>query len=514
MRAKLFLFTLLLAALKMVLPFLLVHPAFELHRDEYLYLSEGHHLAWGYLEVPPLLSVFAWLSNALGGSMFWVKLWPNLFGVFTLLLTGKMIISLGGKQLAVFLGCMPLLIGGYLRLFYLLHPNFLDVFFWTLMAYSLFNYIQTSKNKWLYMFGVAIGLGMMSKYSTAFYAVGLLFALAVSRHRKVFLNKHLYFAGLIALSIVLPNLYWQYAHNFPIINHMEELQEEQLQFIKPADFILSQILMLLPFLFIWVAGLLFVIISKRGRSFRIFAWAYAAVIALLIYLHGKDYYALGAYPVLFALGAYYLETVTERKFRWVRYAMVAIPVAFCLWAMPLVMPVAKPEWLAAYYKEMGFEKTGALRWEDQANHPLPQDFADMVGWREMTEKAAKCYHSLPPQEQQQTMIYARGYYTAGALNYYGPSLRLPQVYSDNASFLFWMPEKYHLKNLLLVGHTMPGKDDAVFQQFEKATLLDSVNMPLFRENGMKFILFEHGNDSVNNMIEKGIAEMKGKFSRK
>ena len=61
---------------------------------------------------------------------------------------------------------------------------------------------------------------------------------------------------------------------------------------------------------------------------------------------------------------------------------------------------------------------------------------------------------------------------------------------------------------------MPAKDDAVFQQFEKATVLDSVNMPLFRENGMKFILFEHGNDSVNNMIEKGIAEMKGKFSRK
>jgi hypothetical protein len=112
------------------------------------------------------------------------------------------------------------------------------------------------------------------------------------------------------------------------------------------------------------------------------------------------------------------------------------------------------------------------------------------------------------------MVYARGYYTAGTLNYYGPSLHLPVVQSDNANFLFWMPEKYNIKHLLFLGHNMPQEDDAVFQQFEKVTIVDSVNMPLFREHGMKFILFENGNDSVNAMIERGIAEMKGIFTRK
>src|SRR6186997_1816219 len=153
-----------LCVIKFILPFLLYNSYFQLHRDEYLYLSEGHHMAWGYLEVPPLLSVFAWLTNALGGGFFWVKLWPNLFGVFTLVLIGRMVISLGGKHFALILGTMPIILGGYMRLFYLLHPNFLDVFFWTLMAYSLFNYIQTSKTYWLYVFGLAMGLGMMSKY--------------------------------------------------------------------------------------------------------------------------------------------------------------------------------------------------------------------------------------------------------------------------------------------------------------------------------------------------------------
>lgn len=504
---------LLLAGIKFVLPFILHNSYYQLHRDEYLYLAEGHHMAWGYLEVPPMLSVFAWLSNVLGGSMFWVKLWPNLFGVATMILAGRMVIALGGTHFAILLAALPFLLGGYLRLFYLLHPNFLDVFFWTLMAYSLFFYVRAPGNKWLYLFGVAAGLGMMSKYSTAFYAVALLLGLAISRYRKVYLNKQLYVAAIVAFIIFLPNLYWQYTHNFPIVRHMEELQEEQLQFIQPSDFVLSQIVMLLPFVFIWIGGLVFTVLSNEGKQYRIFAWAYAGVISLLIALHGKDYYALGSYPVLFALGGYYMERLSGARFKWLRYAMIAIPVGLCIWAMPLTLPVAKPESLATYYRKAGFESTGALKWEDQAVHPLPQDFADMIGWREMAEKTAKVLHALPPIEQQQTMVYARGYFTAGALNYYGPSLGLPETYSDNASFLFWMPDRYHIKNLLLVGHNMPGKDDVVFQQFEKVTILDSVSMPLFRENGMKFILFENGNDSVNTLIEKSVGGLKSKFMR-
>lgn len=502
-----------MAVVKFLLPIMLQDSYYQLHRDEYLYIAEGKHLDWGYLEVPPLLPLFAWVSNHLGGSFFWVKFWPNLFGVFTLLLTGRIILLLGGKQFALLLGCLPFLIGGYLRLFYLLHPNFLDVFFWTLMAYSLMKFIKTARHGWLYVFGVAIGLGMMSKYSSAFYAIALLIGLAISIHRKVFANRHLYLAGLLALLIMAPNIYWQYAHHFPLVNHMQELQESQLQYIKPANFLIDQVMMNLAFLFIWVAGLYFLIISPNGKPFRLFGWAYAAVIIFLMVFHGKNYYALGAYPVLFALGGFYLEQVTANRFSWVRYAMVMVPAVICITVMPLVLPIDKPGPLAAYYKKIGLEKIGDFQWEDQQYHPLPQDFADMIGWREMTAKAAKLYHALPPDEQKQTLVYARGYFTAGALNYYGPLYKMPEVYSDNASFLFWMPVRYRVRNLLFLGRNMPGKDDPVFQQFEKVTVLDSVNMPLFRENGMKFILYENANNALNSMIEKEVKKLKAKYER-
>ncbi len=503
----------LLIVIKLILPFFLQNSFYQPHRDEYLYLAEAHHMSWGYMEVPPLLSLLAWITNFFGGSMFWIRIWPDLFGALTFLLAGKIIISLGGKTFALLLGSLPFILDGYMRLFFLFMPNFLDVFFWTLIAFSLIRYVQTEKNKWLYWFGVAAGLGMMSKYSVAFYIISILAGMLLTKNRKVFANKHFYYASLIALLIFLPNILWQYKHRFPVINHMDELQQEQLKYNSATGFMASQVMMNLPCIFIWVTGLIYVSFISSGKKYRFTGWSYLLVIILLIVLRGKDYYALGAYPALFAFGAYHLEKVTSLRLRWTRYAMLIFSFGLGIFGMPLTMPLAKPETLVRYYEKTGLNKTGSFKWEDQKMHPLPQDFADMMGWKELAMKTGNVYNSLPPGERTKTMVYCRGYFTAGALNYYRKEAGLPEVYSDNASFLFWMPDKYDIKNLILVGHTMPGKDDIVFQQFEKAGIKDSIDMPLFRENGMKIILFEHGNDSLNSIIEKEVAGLKSKFQR-
>jgi Dolichyl-phosphate-mannose-protein mannosyltransferase len=503
----------LFAFIKLVLPFLLQNSFYQLHRDEYLYLAEGYHPAWGYMEVPPMMSVLASITNFFGAGAFWVKIWPALFGAFTFLLTGKIILSLGGKMFALILGWLPFVIDGYMRLFFLFHPNFLDVFFWTLMAFAITHYIQTKQNKWIYLFGISAGLGMMSKYSVAFFALSLLAGLLVTKYRKIFLNKHLYFACLLGLLIFLPNIIWQYNHRFPVITHMSELQDEQLKYNDTIGFIISQFLMNFPCVYIWIAGLFYMIFSTKGRPYRVFAWAYVFVITLLIILRGKDYYALGAYPILFAWGAIHLEKLTVVRFKWTRYVMIGFSLALGLFALPLILPVAKPSSLVKYYEATGLNKTGAFKWEDQHMHPLPQDFADMIGWKEMAEKTGAVYNSLPAEDKNKTLVYCRGYYSAGALNYYRKEAGLPEVYSDNASFLLWMPEKYNIRNLIVLAHEVPGKDDIVFQQFERVSVKDSIHIPLFRETGMKIILYENGNDSVNIIIQKEVAELKKKFMR-
>ncbi len=136
----------ILALLKFVIPFFLQNPIYEPHRDELLYLQEAHHMAWGFMEVPPLLSVLAWLGHLFGSGMFWIKCWPSLFGAFTYIVTGEIIISLGGKAYALLLGWLPFIVGAYLRIHFLFQPNFLEIFFWTLMAYSLIRAVQAEKN--------------------------------------------------------------------------------------------------------------------------------------------------------------------------------------------------------------------------------------------------------------------------------------------------------------------------------------------------------------------------------
>ena len=169
----------LLALIRIIIPYLLQSPAYQPQRDEFLYLAEGHHLAFGFMEVPPMLSVFAWLTNLFGGSMFWIKLWPSLFGAATFIVCGKIIQSLGGKSFALFLLFLSFVFGSYLRLFFLFQPNPPEVFFFTMIAYSFIRFIQTGKNKWLYVFGVSAGLGMLGKYSVAFYTTTPSFSLPV-----------------------------------------------------------------------------------------------------------------------------------------------------------------------------------------------------------------------------------------------------------------------------------------------------------------------------------------------
>ena len=302
----------LFALLKLILPFLLQNGAYEPHRDEFLYLAEGRHMAWGYMEVPPLLSVFAWLTNLFGGGLFWIKFWPSLFGALTYFLVGRMVLALGGRQFALLLAFLPFVFGAYLRTHFLFQPNFLDIFFWTLLAYALVRYVQgqgprpadsrptdSRPERWLLLAGVAAGLGMQSKYTMLFFAIAVIVGLLLTPQRRLLWNRHALYALGIALLIFLPNLLWQWRQGFPVVYHMNELQQTQLQYISPVTFFTEQLLFNLSVIYVWIAGLVFVGFNRQGRPYRFIGWAFVVVLVLLAFGHAKGYYALGVYPVLF-----------------------------------------------------------------------------------------------------------------------------------------------------------------------------------------------------------------------
>jgi hypothetical protein len=442
--------------------------------------------------------------------MFWLKFFPSLFGAFTFLIIGKIIISFGGKTLALFLGFLPFIFGAYLSAHFLFQPGFLDIFFWTMIAFSILRFIQTQKNSWLYVFGISAGLGMMSKYSIAFFIISILIGLLITRNRKIFLNKHLYFSALIAVLIFLPNLLWQYNYHFPVIVHMKELHQFQLQYVEPSGFLSDQVLMNLAVVFIWIAGLYFLIFKEKGK-YRIFAWAYLFVILILLYFQGKGYYSLGVYPILFAFGAIHLERFSAQHSKVWKYVFIIIPCALGIRIMPIGFPLWKPARLTAYYEARHLEKFGLYKWEDLKLHTIPQDFADMQGWKEMTEKTAKAYNALSADEKKQTIIFADNYGQAGAINYYGKTYDLPTAYSDNASFLYWMPDSLHLDNVIMITDDKQEMQHPFIKNFSSAVLSDSITNKYARENGSLIITLKGANEKMNQMFMEKIRQDKAKF---
>jgi hypothetical protein len=357
------------------------------------------------------------------------------------------------------------------------------------------------------------GIGMLSKYTTAFFICGIIGGLMVTPARKVFTQKQFYLAVLIGFVLFLPNLAWQYDYNFPVVNHMKELRETQLVNIGAADFLAGQLFMNLVFAFVWLTGLLSLIFLKNWKPIRWISLTYCFTIGLLMAGSGKDYYALGLYPVLMAIGSVQLEKALVRKKAVLKASLIIIPSFLGLFILPLGLPMFKPESLAVYYEKMGFTKALGFTWEDQKNHPLPQDFADMFGWKEIAEMVARNYNQLADSTKKETVVYCRGYYTAGAINFYGKKLGLPEAISDNGSYLLWMPVDFNYKHLMLIGHQNPDADDTVFNHFERRYVMDSLQMPLFRESGIKVYFFENGSDSMRYYASEGIRREKGKFSK-
>src|SRR5262245_45388916 len=230
-------------------------------------------------------------------------------------------------------------------------------------------------------------------------------------------------------------------HNWPVLAHMAELQRTQLVNVSISNFILMQFLMNLPGLLVWLAGLAYFLFLNEGKRLRVLGYTYLAVILIFIIFHGKHYYTLGIYPVLFAAGGFLIERVFAARQRWVQPAVLALMIVIALPVIPYSLPVLPHERMLVYAEESKrFGLESALRWEDGRIHALPQDDDDMIGWEELANVVIKTYQSLSDTEKARCAIYAENYGQAGAIKYYGKKHGLPEPASFNETFLFWAPD--------------------------------------------------------------------------
>lgn len=495
----------LLIAVKMVLQFVVVNPVYELHRDEYLHLDQANHPAAGYISVPPFTSWISLLIQLLGGGIFWIRFFPALFGALTLVVIWLIVGQLKGGLLSKITAGTIFIFSVYARINILYQPNSFDILAWTCVFYFLICFIEKKRPVFLYLMALSFVLGFYNKYNIVFLLAGLLAAVAMTGLRPIFKNRSFYIAFILALLLILPNLLWQYNHHFPVINHMRVLKESQLDNLGPSDFLKDQLLIVsgaLPLIFAALTG---IFVSAEFRKYRVIGYTCLIIIAMFIILKAKNYYALGLYPVLIALGSVYFERLLTGKYKIAAPVYMVLNLLIFIAIARLLFPILGPDEIRA--RSQQFEKFGLLRWEDGKNHHLPQDFADMLGWKEMADKAYTAYNLVPGEEKPATLIFCDNYGQVGALNFYNHG-KMPEAYSFNTDYLFWIPSPLVIKNVLLVGDA---PSDSVQHLFEHVEKVADVKDPNARERGTAVFLLTGAKkgfaEYFNGEIERRKREM-------
>jgi hypothetical protein len=156
------------------------------------------------------------------------------------------------------------------------------------------------------------------------------------------------------------------------------------------------------------------------------------------------------------------------KAGWKKYlqpAALAVPVLLFFPFYKIAFPNKTPEYIVQHPKY--YKKFGLLRWEDGKDHLLPQDFADMLGWKALAIKIDSIYSGLP--NPGQTLILCDNYGQAGAINYYTANKNIVAS-SFNADYINWLKFDKKIIDVILVKET----DDNDKERKKEIPLFDTV----------------------------------------
>lgn len=495
---------------KEVFPILLVYllvrisfnQGYGFHRDEFLYLAQGKRIAWGFWSNPPGPGFWSGvIQNTLGDSLWAIRFLPAVLATAIVYLTVLTSREFGAGKFGQFLAMFSMIVAGsILRACLLYNPVPFDILYWTFYTFILARFIRSEDKRLLILFGLAVGIGLLNKYSVVLMLAPLLFVFAISKWRWIYVSWQFY-AGIAAATLVfLPNFIWQLNRNFPVIGHMRELSANQLSNVNRIDFLLDQMLFNINILPVWAAGFFF-FFAKHGNRFRILAWLFVTTVFLIMMLKGKSYYTIGIYPVMVAGGACMWE-IWSRGRKWLQWMIPVLSLAIIIPVLPFTWPFLSPPNMVAYGKK---SIQSFLRWEDGEIHELPQDFGDMFGWEELAGLVVSSYEAAP--ERDKCLIYCSNFGQAGAVEHFGQVADLPPVRSFADSWLLWLPEKVPQEfNTLIYVNDNLGSD--VADLFEDVKLMGQVSDSFAREQGTQVYLCQNPRSSLADFFNGRMEEVR------
>lgn len=450
-------------------------------RDELYFIACSKHLAWGYVDQPPLVAVAAWLSAPFGYNLFVLRALPVLAAALTVYLAVATVRELGGGRFAQLLcGVATLLTPAYLLLGNTLTTTSFEPLSWTLLVYACIRIVRAHASPvwWLVATGAFV-FGAYGKYSIGLLAAGLLVGMLATSERRALASPWLAVAVVLALALLSPNIVWQGSHGWPMLEVLRGDAAHRPAFAgglaleyrdlasNAFSFTIEQLIYTNPLAVpVWFTGCIAPFFAPPLRHVRFLPIAYGVVFLVAVVLAAKGYYIVGMYASLFAVGSVALE----RAARLIRWSLLGGIAAIGLLAMPMSLPVLPVDGLISYTASVGLIPRGPMN-----AHLVQPLFAEEFGWERLARDVAVVYDALPPAQRAQTAIYADTYADAGAIDLFGPRYGLPAAISSQNSYYLWGTHGYDGRSLIAIGAT---RIDLLRKYYRSVQLVRTSDEPL------------------------------------
>ncbi|MBB2942556.1 hypothetical protein FB565_002269 [Actinoplanes lutulentus] len=402
---------------------------YDYHRDELYFRMLGQHPQWGYVDQPPFTPLLARLGIEFFGDTVWGMRVPFALVLgLTALVAAVIAREVGGGAVAQSIAAAGVVSAFPLSAAHVSSTAAVDLLVWLGVVFFVIRALQGSSQGWVWA-GVTAGAGLYNKHLVVLLLVSLAVGLLVAGPRPVFRSRMLWMGVAAVVVVGLPNVVYQVVHGFPQVQMTSVIAvsgAERLM-VVPLQFVL---IVLPP---VWIAG---IVMLARDRRLRSIAVAYPVLLILVLVSGGQAYYPVGLLLALFAVGAVPTTRWMTRRWRQV-FLWTGVAVS-ALVAVVSGLP-AIPE------EDLGDSFVVAVN----------QTVADQIGWREYVWQVGAVYAGLSDADQRKTVLFAGNYGEAGALDRYGPSLALPDVYSGHNSLFDLGPPPKGKSVVVAVVETAP-----------------------------------------------------------
>lgn len=458
--------------------------------DEFYYVACAQHQAFGFVDHPPLSILVLGLVRALMGDSLWaLRLLPALAGAATIFLVGILARRLGADRFGQLLAAGAAMIGSIYHIsFGFYSMNAFSILLWGLSFLVLIEILKGGRAQLWLWFGVLTGLGLENKHTFVLLLFGLAVGLILTDARRHLKSRWPWIGAALAIAIVLPNILWQTAHEWPSLEFYRNADLYKNVPTPPAEVFFQQVLTMNPSAFpVWIAGLFFFLVTRRGRPFRSLGWLYLSLLVLmLIGQKSRPDRIADAYLVLFAGGGVVLsEWAKRRRMGWLRWYLAGTIALSGAALAPIGLPLLSPEIAAKYAAWIGV--VPQIEIGEGKRSDLPQWLADRLGWETLVLDLDFAAAQLGPEEREHAIFLLPSYGHAGAVELLGRGKRLPPVYAVQNTYFHWGPPEDPVSAAIIMEPLDFELATALFEEVEPVRVYDCDGCLGWRDNAQIWI---------------------------